>query len=107
MRPGGASSNDTLVRRGTQPESAESLAEQAAKAEANGFPHGVSVTSPQSSQQRAPGIPVSSATRGNLEQAGLPVHYTPTRPDPYHHTIELPKPVTESVAHLFNFLFGR
>jgi hypothetical protein len=35
------------------------------------------------------------------------VHDTPTRADPLHRTVELPKPVTAEVAALFNQIFGR
>ena len=37
----------------------------------------------------------------------FPVHDTPTRHDPQHRTVELPKPVTHEVAELFNRLLGR
>ena len=42
-----------------------------------------------------------------LEGAGFKVHDTPTRNDPNHKTIELPKPVTPEDAKDFNKVFGR
>jgi len=41
------------------------------------------------------------------EAAGFKVKPTPTRRDPNHVTIELPKPVTKEVADKFNNTFGR
>lgn len=54
-----------------------------------------------------PDVPCSSATCSRLESAGFNVISTPTRRDPGHVTIELPKPVTKAVAEDFNKAFGR
>jgi hypothetical protein len=48
--------------------------------------------------------PASQAARSSVEKA-FKVHNTGT--DPLHRTVELPKPVTRSVADLFNRIFGR
>ncbi len=111
----GAAPGDLLVRRGIMWESAARLQRLAAMAEqagtaSNGVPfgHGVSLTSPESNQQlaRDPNDAVS-ATRQEFEAEGFEVRYTPTRNDPDHHTVILPKPVTEDVAVLFNTLLRR
>jgi hypothetical protein len=112
---GGAAPEGTLVRRGSSPESAQRLAKQAAAAESagaaqNGVPygHGVSVTTPESNARLARDpADASSATRKALEAAGFEVRHTPTRSDPNHHTVQLPKPVTPAVADLFNAILGR
>ena len=62
--------------------------------------HGVSVTAGSSTG------PVSRAPREVVEQH-FAVHDTPTRNDPSHRTVALPKPVTQEIAALFNSLFGR
>jgi hypothetical protein len=49
---------------------------------------------------------VSTADRDAIERH-FPAHDTPTRNDPLHRTIELPKPVSEEVADTFNRIFGR
>jgi hypothetical protein len=66
------------------------------------------VTTPESNLRLAkdPADAVSAA-RNALEEAGFPVRYTPTRNDPFHHTVQLPKPVTQQVVDLFNSIFGR
>lgn len=111
----GAASGDSLVRRGAQWESAKRLGAQAAQAEQAGaaingvsYGHGVSLTSPEANQRlaRDPSDAVS-ATRGALEEAGFEIRYTPTRSDTDHHTVILPKPVTDEVARRFNGIFGR
>jgi hypothetical protein len=111
----GAAPDDLLVRRGISWESAKRLASRAAQAEqggtaVNGVPygHGVSVTSPEANQARArdPADAVQAA-RKTFEGAGFEVRYTPTLNDSDHHTVQLPKPVTEAVATLFNTLLGR
>src|SRR5438132_14075675 len=103
---------DPLVRRGISWESAKRLAAQAALAEnagtaTNGVPfgHGVSVTSPEAnvSLARDPADAVQ-ATRKAFEEAGFEVRYTPTRKDMDHHTVQLPKPVTEETATRFNLM---
>ena len=91
---------ETLSRLGTSYESATRLARKAAEAEAGLGIHGVSVSA-------GPPIgPASQAWRRVVEQR-FRVHDTPTRADPLHQTIELPKPVTGEIADLFNQLFGR
>lgn len=111
----GAAAEDLLVRRGKSWESAKRLEAQATLAEQaglaqNGVPlgHGVFVTSPTAneSQARDPEDSVSVA-RQTLEQSGFSVRYTPTKKDADHHTVQLPKPVTEEVAAAFNAAFGR
>jgi hypothetical protein len=83
---GGVGPEDTLVRRGTSPESARRLETQATAAEnagtaQNGVPfgHGVSVTTPESNARLAkdPADAVS-ATRRALEDAGFEVRHTPS-----------------------------
>lgn len=100
--------NDTLVRRGKDKESATRLAARAQDAEAHGFPHGVSVTTPASNQRLSKDpSDAMMATKKAFEDAGFTVHHTPTSKDPQHHTVELPKPVTPEVAKLFNSVLGR
>lgn len=48
-----------------------------------------------------------SATRRSLEEAGFEVRHTPTQKDADHHTVQLPKPVTDEIAARFNEVFGR
>jgi hypothetical protein len=88
-----------LFRFGTRAESAAELGEQAARAEARGFGHGVSTTTRRPTRTEA-----STASRDAVEQ-----HFgvVQTGADPAHHTVVLPKPVTEQVADVFNRLFGR
>jgi hypothetical protein len=111
----GASPDDLLVRRGTAWESPKRLAAQAAQAEVAGnasnarpFGHGVSVTSVEANRllARVPDDAVL-AKRKAFEEAGFEVHYTPTRSDTDHHTVQLPKPMTEEVAARFNTVLGR
>jgi hypothetical protein len=104
----GAASSDPLVRRGRSWESAKRLAAKCAEAEEAGFPHGVSVTSPDANRELAkdPEDCVTAA-RSAFETDGFEVIYTPTRRDPDHHTVELPKPVTEEIAVKFNTILGR
>jgi hypothetical protein len=111
----GAAPGDVLVRRGVSWESAKRLAAQAAFAESAGvaasgvpFGHGVSVTSAEAnlSLARDPADAVQAARKA-FEDAGFEVRYTPTRKDTDHHTIQLPKPVTEEAANLFNAALGR
>jgi hypothetical protein len=91
---------EQLKRFGTDPESAEKLATQAAAALGVLGVHGVSVTA------RDTTAPAGVARRSEVE-ALFPVHDTPTRRDQLHRTVELPHPVTPEVAELFNRLFGR
>ena len=92
--------DEVLKRLGTSRESAARLARKAADAEATIGVHGVSVTA------GAAMGPATAASRGDVGRH-FRVHDTPTRADPLHHTIELPKPVTPEVAALFNQIFGR
>lgn len=111
----GAAPEDVLVRRGRAWESAKRLQGQAAAAEKagsarNGVPygHGVSVTSPSANDllARDPADRVSAPRRA-LEEAGFEVRYTPTKKDADHHTVQLPKPVTEDAATALNTVLGR
>jgi len=92
--------DEQLKRFGLAPESADRLAEQAAAAEAVLGVHGVSVTA------RPTTAPAGTAGRSDVEKH-FRVHDTPSRRDPAHRTVELPKPVTAETATLFNQLFGR
>lgn len=92
--------DEQLKRFGTDPESAEKLAGQAAAALAVLGVHGVSVTA------RDTTAPAGQAARADVESV-FPVHDTPTRRDPLHRTVELPQPVTPEVAEQFNRLFRR
>jgi hypothetical protein len=91
---------ETLSRLGTTRESAARRARKAEEAEPALGIHGVSVAA-GSPRGRA-----SSSTREAVEDH-FSVHDTPTRADPWHRTVELPKPVTREIADLFNQLFGR
>lgn len=91
---------EVLKRLGTSRESATRLARKAAAAERALGIHGVSVTAGTSRGS------ASSAGREIIEKH-FRVHDTPTRADPLHRTVELPKPVTPEAADLFNHLFGR
>jgi hypothetical protein len=89
-----------LKRRGISPESLARLGRKAAEAERFLGIHGLSTTAGESDR------PYSQAPRGEVEKS-FPVHDTPTRKDPLHRTVELPKPVTKDIGDLFNLLFGR
>jgi len=91
---------ETLSRLGTSKESASRLGRKAAEAEGQIGIHGVSTTA------GTPKGAASQAARGDVEQA-FKVHDTPTRADPLHRTVELPKPVTQQIADTFNRIFGR
>jgi hypothetical protein len=95
-----AGSEELLKRLGTSRESAARLARKAAESESALGIHGVSVT------VGAAIGPASAAFRKTVQQH-FRVHDTPTRADPLHRTVELPKPVTAEVAALFNQIFGR
>jgi hypothetical protein len=97
---GGGTGGEVLKRLGTSRESAARLARKAAEAERFLGIHGVSTSA------GVPAAPASSAERADVEKH-FRVHDTPTRGDPLHRTVELPKPVTPEVADLFNRLFGR
>ena len=92
--------SERLKRLGTTRESVARLARKAEEAERAIGIHGVSVTA-----GTAIG-PASTVDRDDVEQH-FPVHETPTRADPWHRTVELPRPVTQDVADQFNQLFGR
>jgi hypothetical protein len=85
---------------GTDPESARRLGRKAEEAERVLGIHGVSVSAGVSRG------PASEALRSDVERH-FRIHDTPTRADPLHRTVELPKPVTPEVAEQFNRLFGR
>jgi sulfite reductase alpha subunit-like flavoprotein len=89
-----------LVRFGNQAETAEALAEQAAKAEANGFPHGVSTK--QVDELQKTDLNHKVAGKSEVEKA---FEVKQTGNNPKHHTVILPKPVTPEVANLFNETF--
>jgi hypothetical protein len=91
---------ETLKRLGISRESAARLSRKAAEAEQVLGIHGVSVTAGVAKW------PASGADRAEVERC-FPVHDTPTRSDPWHRTVELPKPVTQEAADRFNQLFGR
>lgn len=93
-------SSERLKRLGTSRESVARLARKAAEAEHLLGIHGVSVTAGVLSAI------ASEAERGEVEKH-FRVHDTPSRADPLHRTVELPKPVTPEAAELFNRLFGR
>lgn len=96
---GGPARATRLFRFGKAAETVEKLGADAAAAEARGFRHGVSVTT-----QRPTRTPASEASREAVEE-----HFTVRRTGekPGHHTVDLPKPVTQQVADLFNRLFNR
>jgi len=103
--------DECLVRAGVGQVDKEKLAEAATGAEANGFPHGVSArtASGMSGEELASAFRSKKfieSTVDAIEAAGFRVHRTPTALDPFHVTIELPKPVTEEIAKKFNRLFS-
>ena len=89
-----------LVRFGKEAETAESLAKDAAKAESKGFPHGVStklvdrISGTDKLHKSAPKSEVEKVF--DVKQTGN---------NPSHHTVILPKPVTQETADKFNALF--
>ncbi|MGH7600339.1 MAG: hypothetical protein ACREOI_28630 [bacterium] len=104
--------DECLVRAGVGQISKEKLAEAAARAEANGFPHGVSAraASGMTGEQLASAFRNKKFIESTIEAAeavGFRVHRTPAALDPFHVTIELPKPVTEEVVKKFNSLFSK
>jgi len=95
-----SASSEILNRLGLSRESVARLKRKAQEAERFLGIHGVSATA---------GIPIgpaSEADRAEIEKH-FRVHNTSSRSDPLHRTIELPKPITQAVADLFNRLFGR
>jgi RHS repeat-associated protein len=94
---------DQLFSRfGTSAESTGRLTRKAADAEEHGNGHGLSVTTADDAVEGA-----SVASRADIEAAGFSLRYTPSRNDPMHHTLLLPKPVTSGVKNQFNMAFGR
>lgn len=91
---------ELLKRLGTARESAARLDRKADEALAAIGIHGVSVTAGDEIR------PHVSAHRADIE-THFHVHDTPTRNDPLHRTVELPRQVTQEIADLFNRLFGR
>jgi hypothetical protein len=89
-----------LVRFGKGPESAESLAADAARAEAAGFPHGVSTK--QVGRVSGSDTAHRTARRSDVEQRFV---VEQTGKNPAHHTVHLSKPVTQDVADMFNAVF--
>ena len=89
-----------FVRFGNAPETMEGLAAQAATAESRGFPHGVSVkfknniSGTDNFHRSAPKLEVEKSFE--VSQTGK---------DPRHHTVSLPKPVTQEAADRFNSVF--
>jgi hypothetical protein len=96
----GEGEGETLRRLGKSIESAARLGRKAAEAEAQIGLHGVSTTASEV------GSEVSTASRSEVEER-FEVLNTPTRGDPLHRTVVLPKPVTQAIADIFNSLFGR
>jgi hypothetical protein len=94
---------DQLFSRfGTSAESTGRLTRKAADAEEHGNGHGLSVTATDGAAEGT-----SVASRADIEAAGFSLRYTPSRADPMHHTLILPKPVTSGVKNQFNTVFGR
>jgi hypothetical protein len=92
--------NECLIRFGQAAESAAQLADDAARAVANGFPHGVSTKL----VQRVSGSDKlhKVASKADVEAAFF-VEQTGSRLT--HYTVHLPHPVTDDVAALFNSVF--
>jgi len=91
---------EILKRLGTSRESAARLARKAAEAEAMIGIHGVSVTAGPETREHSRALRLTVALQ-------FRIHDTPTRRDPLHCTVELPKPVAQHVADRFNQVFGR
>ena len=93
---------DTLVYRiGEDWESSTRMSRKAGESEAVTGIHGLSA----STNKHA--IACVAATCGALRDAGFAVRATPSKSDPGHVTIELPKPVTKDVAKRLNETMGR
>src|SRR5262249_8219379 len=84
---GAGEGGQILYRYRNGPETATRLGRQAAEAEANGFPHGVSTTT-----NPKPGLPCAAASCSDV---GKEFPVIKTGRDPNHFTVELPKPVTK------------
>ena len=100
--------NEYFYRFGTTWENAADLEKQASDAEkakiglfkVKGI-HGISV------RALPRGYDESKATASDIYKVGFFLLYTPTARAQDHFSLVLPKPVTESVAAEFNFIFGR
>ena len=92
-----------VYRFGDSAESAARLGRKSDEAEKVIGHHGVSV----STTKPPAGTACSSAACSNLEGRGFEVRPTPTKNDPGHHTVVMPKPVTNETAKSFNKAFGR
>jgi RHS repeat-associated protein len=95
-----------LIRRGTEPESADRLstdAQRAEKADKRRFGHGVSTTM----KNRVSGTDKKASRSALLSDVAkvFTVKPTPTENNPNHVTVVLPNPVTKEVAAKFNALF--
>ncbi len=101
--PGEDDDDTSIWRRGRDPESPGRLKKKAVEAERAGFPHGVSGTT------TTPADPSgwSHAPLSGLESGGFPVVPTPTRTDPGHVTVTMPREIGGDIAGLFNRIFGR
>ncbi len=101
---GAAEGSEKIVYRyGDSAESASRLGRKSEEAEKVIGHHGVSV----STTKPPAGTACSSAACSNLEGRGFEVRPTPTRNDPGHHTVVMPKPVTKDTTKDFNQAFGR
>ena len=89
-----------LFRLGTQYETAEALQADGERAQASGFPFGVSVLDRRPSRT----TDYSTANTSDVEQY---FHIAKTGRNPHHYTITLPDPVTPEAASRYNQLFGR
>jgi RHS repeat-associated protein len=98
IRSVGRQGEEILHRFGTEIESVEKLAEEARRAEANNYPHGVSVFNRPHKKHDS-----STARRSDMESA-FPVEETGREG---HRTVVLPKPVTQVVADTWNRMLGR
>lgn len=93
----------TLYRFGSGPETTEKLAADAANAENHDFPHGISTSTRLPPKIRESGE-YRSTTVGALRERGFRVEQTGR--NKAHHTVHLPKPVTDQVTDSLNELFG-
>ena len=89
-----------LKRFGQGPETMETLTEQAARAERNGFPHGVSA---KEVKKIAGSDKLNRVVPKTEVEKVFPAPQTGK--DPFHHTVVLPKPITQEVVDLFNKVF--
>ncbi|MFJ9544380.1 RHS repeat-associated core domain-containing protein [Streptomyces sp. NPDC101225] len=93
----------TLYRFGSGPETTEKLAADAANAEQHDFPHGISTSTRLPPKIKESGE-YRSTTVGAVRERGFRVEQTGR--NKAHHTVHLPKPVTEQVTDRLNELFG-